>query len=587
MDLFFAGDPNMAPDGAFVFSDGFFEAGGDPFYAAFPGSDQFGPGPGFDDFGPGPGFNDFGPGPNGEFGPGPNGEFGPGPNGEFGPGPNGEFGPGPNGEFGPGPDGEFGPGPIAGGPNDFGPGPDGDFGPGPGPGFNDFGPGGGPGFNDFGPGPGPGFNDFGPGGGFKDFGPGGGFNDFGPGGGFNDFGPGGGFNDFGPGGGFNDFGPGGGFNDFGPGGGFSDPGFGFFDPNVGFFDPFLGFQDVIQDDQFQQIQEGEEFLNLDGGTLGTTLQRFTIHEGLPSQLVAIPTGQIQGPTIITLTSVSGDDSDLFTIDSGTGEITFASITPANAFNFEKPQDDGGDNIFNITLSITDGVNTTTQGHVFRIEDLRVLTGSDFENNFQDINPVFQSFGSQEAFVNAMTDGTLTWDPDFSGGALTFSGGSSAPTISLTDVVLLYKTLGHTVSLDMAGTFSGVDIGSNVFTSGTIAVDINDRSVSQFTNAGSFNFSSVASGSALTIVGGETLSLTATQSASGRDMSGASSISATDITTTVTNFTAGAQIGVGTGGPPLAASALIQITDVNGANGGGSVGLGVPAITDQQSGITDN
>jgi hypothetical protein len=71
------------------------------------------------------------------------------------------------------------------------------------------------------------------------------------------------------------------------------------------------------------------------------------------------------------------------------------------------------------------------------------------------------------------------------------------------------------------------------------------------------------------------------------MSGASSISATDITTTVTNFTAGAQIGVGTGGPPLAASALIQITDVNGANGGGSVGLGVPAITDQQSGITDN
>ncbi|MBT4385782.1 MAG: hypothetical protein HOD27_02970, partial [Betaproteobacteria bacterium] len=215
-----------------------------------------------------------------------------------------------------------------------------------------------------------------------------------------------------------------------------------------------------------------------------------------------------------------------------------------------------------------------------------LKASDFQNNFQDINPVFQSFGGQEAFLNAMTDGTLTWDPDFSGGALTFSGGSSAPTISLTDVVLLYKTLGHTVSLDMAGTFSGVDIGSNVFTSGTIAVDINDRSVSQFTNAGSFNFSSVASGSALTIVGGETLSLTATQSASSRDMAGASSISATDITTTVTNFTAGAQIGVGTGAP-LAASALIQITDVNGANGGGSVGLGVPAITDQQSGITDN
>ena len=146
---------------------------------------------------------------------------------------------------------------------------------------------------------------------------------------------------------------------------------------------------------------------------------------------------------------------------------------------------------------------------------------------------------------------------------------------------MYKTLGHTVSLDMAGTFSGVESSSNVFTSGTIAVDINDRSVSQFTSPGSFNFSSVASPSALTIVSGETLSLTATQSASSRDMAGASSISATDITTTVTNFSAGAQIGVGTGAP-IAASALIQITDVNGANGGGSVGLGIPTITNQQS-----
>ncbi len=274
------------------------------------------------------------------------------------------------------------------------------------------------------------------------------------------------------------------------GGDYYDPmagGGDYYDPMAGgiYYDPFFevsfGFQDIIQDDQFQLIQEGEEFLNLNQGLLGTTLQRFTIHEGVPSQLVAVPTGQIQGPTTIRLDSSVGDDSTLFTIDSATGEITFASITPANAFNFENPQDNLGDNIFAITLSITDGVNTTTQGHVFQIKDLPKLTVSDFENNLQNINPVFQSFGSQEAFVNALTDGTLTWDPNFSGGSITFSGGSTAPTISLTDVVLLYKTLGHTVSLDMTGTFSGVESSSNVFTSGTIAVDINDRSVSQFTS----------------------------------------------------------------------------------------------------------
>ncbi len=55
MDLFYAGDPNMAPEGTFVFGDGFFEAGGDPFFVGIPGPDQFGPDGSFDQFGPGPG----------------------------------------------------------------------------------------------------------------------------------------------------------------------------------------------------------------------------------------------------------------------------------------------------------------------------------------------------------------------------------------------------------------------------------------------------------------------------------------------------------------------------------------------------
>ena len=528
-------------------------------------------------------------GPDDEGGLGPDGEFG--PDDEGGPGRDDEGGPGPDDEFRSGPDGEFGPGSDGG----FGPSPNGDLDPGPE-------------FDPFGPGPESEaaiapifstalalFDEFEPGSGGPppidlsyasdlNMAPQGAFilyEDLFGGDGARD--P---FSSVFPG--SDQFEPDEIFDQFGSG--------------LGEPDGIAGVADIIQDGQFLELQQGEEFITLfnevfgvdfdefaAGGIpilpLSVTLQRFTINEGLPSQLIAVRTGLAQGPTTITLSSGVGDDSDLFSIDSGTGEITFASITPANAFNFENPQDGGNDNIFNITLSITDGVSSTARSISFQIEDLPVLKASDFQDNFQNINPVFQSFGGQEAFLNALTDGTLTWDPDFSGGALTFSGGSSAPTISLTDVVLLYKTLGHTVSLDMAGTFSGVDIGSNVFTSGTIAVDINDRSVSQFTSPGSFNFSSVASGSALTIIGGETLSLTATQSASGRDMAGASSISATDITTTVTNFTAGAEIGVGTGAP-LAASALIQITDVNGANGGGSVGLGRPTITNQQS-QTDN
>ena len=142
MDLFYAGDPNMAPEGTFVFGDGFFEAGGDPFFVGIPGPDQFGPDGSFDQFGPGPG-----PGTGGDFGPAPNSLD---PGSVPPPGPGGDFGPGPGG---PGYD-DFGPGPGGPGFDDFG------FGPGPGgPGFDDFGfgPGpGGPGFDDFGFGPGPG-----------------------------------------------------------------------------------------------------------------------------------------------------------------------------------------------------------------------------------------------------------------------------------------------------------------------------------------------------------------------------------------------------------------------------------------------
>ena len=340
------------------------------------------------------------------------------------------------------------------------------------------------------------------------------------------------------------------------------------------------------------IQEGEEFLGLaNTGPLGVILQETQIHEGLPSQLGAVPTGSIQGATTLSVVGTGSGgiaDSDLFTIDSVTGEIRFASSPSVPiAFNFESPADGGADNIYTITLSITDGVALTTQNLTFSVENLPVLTVSQFENNLNNVNATFQSFGSQEAFLDALTDGTLTWNPSLSPG-VTFSNGSSAPTTTLQSAQFVYKTLGHTVDLDMAGTFSGVDVGGGVFNSGTFLVDINGREASQFAaTPGTFTFSSVGSPTALTVVSGETLSLTATVSANARDMSGSTSSINTNITNTVQEFTAGARIGVGSGAADFAATAGVGIVDAGGATVSGNVGLGVPAISDQQSGITDN
>jgi len=90
-----------------------------------------------------------------------------------------------------------------------------------------------------------------------------------------------------------------------------------------------------------------------------------------------------------------------------------------------------------------------------------------------------------------------------------------------------------------------------------------------------------------VVSGETLSLTATVSANARDMSGSTSSINTNITNTVQEFTAGARIGVGSGAADFAATAGVGIVDAGGATVSGNVGLGVPAISDQQSGIADN
>ena len=47
-------------------------------------------------------------------------------------------------------------------------------------------------------------------------------------------------------------------------------------------------------------------------------------------------------------SLSGDDADLFTINSLTGVVTFT-----NAPDFEDPQDAGSDNVYKFTVTATD------------------------------------------------------------------------------------------------------------------------------------------------------------------------------------------------------------------------------------------
>ena len=78
-------------------------------------------------------------------------------------------------------------------------------------------------------------------------------------------------------------------------------------------------------------------------------------------------------------SLSGTDAALFTIDADTGEVSFIE-----APDFEAPGDDGGDNIYDIIVTASDGINSTDHNvaiTVTDVNDLVPLSSLDGTNGF--------------------------------------------------------------------------------------------------------------------------------------------------------------------------------------------------------------
>ena len=118
------------------------------------------------------------------------------------------------------------------------------------------------------------------------------------------------------------------------------------------------------------------------------------------------------PTQPLIYSISGGaDSSLFNVNSYTGELTF--ITPPD---FEIPTDAGIDNIYNVTVQVSDGELVSTQDVIVTI------------NGMNDNNPVMTSIGNFSIPENNLIVTTLTaTDADFPNQSLTYSivGGSDS------------------------------------------------------------------------------------------------------------------------------------------------------------------
>ena len=80
-----------------------------------------------------------------------------------------------------------------------------------------------------------------------------------------------------------------------------------------------------------------------------------------NRITAYRAPDADGDTLVY--SLSGTDAALFTIDAATGEVSFKA-----APDFEAPGDDGGDNIYDIIVTASDGINSTSHNVSVTVTD---------------------------------------------------------------------------------------------------------------------------------------------------------------------------------------------------------------------------
>ena len=178
-------------------------------------------------------------------------------------------------------------------------------------------------------------------------------------------------------------------------------------------------------------------------------------------------------------AISGTDSALFTIDSTTGVLTFQG-----APDFESPDDAGTNNVYDFTLTATDGTNNTTQAIAVTVTDAN------------DNTPVVTSSSTFSVAENTTSVGTITATDADAGTTLAYaiSGVDAALfTINSSTGALQFKAApDHETPLSNAGNNSysltvtasdGSTVGSQAVT--ITVTDINDNNP-VFTSSAAFS-----------------------------------------------------------------------------------------------------
>jgi len=392
--------------------------------------------------------------------------------------------------------------------------------------------------------------------------------------------------------------PGGGdyYDPMAGGGDYYDPMAGgtYYDPAFAYYDPLDGgiYYDTHVINEIQQDQNLAFIIDEQGAALAPGVLAFTgpfdfsrFENDNTPLIIAIGDKNTQhGPVTFSVASASdvidgaGADSTLFEIDPSSGELVLAG-SPVLALDFENPLDELADNIYKLTLSITDGVDTVTRDFNMSVLDLALMVAGQFENNLgvtdndsPAVLDTFQQFGSQEAFLAAMSDGTLTWNVAFGSGAAKVCPGGGLTCIKLDSVDLIVKTLSRTIDFDVTGGFEQMEIDEGRLATGTFAIGIPETNMENFSNLegfvpGKFTVSSEALTGAVTA---STSSLTATT------IDG-DVVSPTDVSEHL-DLVVEAQIGASSSPSDFTAVVNTLIKDADQVSTSMSVGIGSPDVT---------
>ncbi len=118
---------------------------------------------------------------------------------------------------------------------------------------------------------------------------------------------------------------------------------------------------AIDNVQMDYVPNSPPTITSDGG--GATATVSVAENSTAVTTVTAVDGDLPAQTL-TYNIVGGADAGKFSIDSGSGALTFIA-----AANYESPTDVGGDNVYDLTVQVSDGISTDTQAIAVTVLDL--------------------------------------------------------------------------------------------------------------------------------------------------------------------------------------------------------------------------